>query len=143
MNVLSTSYQFHTWYFRIPEKGSSNSFKFRLDGFGELAEWKNDPECTYDMSVYRVAKSKLEDRGGECTFEDEKKAYKILEDVLKSDMCGDNSNYSDRVAEEVESPLNRDSLHWLVIQMCDMCFGRAQWYDTTNLGFVVECGKKM
>ena len=144
MNVLSTSYQFYPWYVCIPEKDSSNSFKCRLGGFGELVEWKNDPECTYNMYVYRVAKSKLEDRGGECTDEDEKKAKNIVEDVAESNTCRRNSNYSDRVAEEVESPLNRDSLHWLVIQVCDMVYGFAgsQWSDICNLGFANEWDDK-
>ena len=96
------------------------------------------------MYVYRVAKSKLEDRGGRCTDEDREKAQKIVEDVLNSDMCRRNSNYSvDRVAEEVESRLNKDSLHWLVIQVWeketgDGCFDG--WSNYCNFSNVYEDG---
>ena len=135
--MLSSSYPLYSWFVRIAIKDSSYSFKYRLDGFGEIAEWKNDLKCTYYMSVYRVATSKLEDRGGDCTDEDEEKAKKILGDMAKSDMFGANSNYSvDRVAEEVESRLNRDSLHWLVIAVEEKgtCFSFCKWS-----GFNVNC----
>ena len=110
-----------------------------------MAEWKNDPECTHNMYVYRVATSKLKDRGGDCTYEDKAKAQKIVEDVAKSGMCGDNSNYSvDRVAEEVESRLNRDSLLWLVIEVWDRetGFGLSDWSEDSNVSNVYAYGDK-
>ena len=143
--MLSRSYPLYTWSGYIASKGSNYSLKYRLDGFGELAEWKNDPECTYNMNVYRVAKSKLEDRGGECTDEDEKKAEEIVVDLARSDMCGDNSDYSaDRVVEEVESRLNRDSLHWLVIGVREreIGIGWSGWSDLCNLSSVSRYGDK-
>ena len=145
INMLSSSYPLYFWFVCIATEDLNYSFKFRLGGFGEMAEWKNDPECTYNMSVYRVAKSKLEDRGGRCTHEDEEKAVKIVEDVLKSDMCGANSNYSvDRVAEEVESRLNRDSLHWLTIQVWEWETGYhwSNWSDQRNVSYVTEWDDK-
>ena len=143
--MLRSSYQLYTWYVYIETKGKNYSFKCRLDGFGKKAESKNDPECTHNMLVYGVATYKLRDRKGECTDEDEEKVQKIVEDVVWSDMCGDNSNYSvDRVAEEVESRLNRDSLHWLVIQVRESgtsggCF---DWSDDSNVCCVPGCSDK-
>ena len=141
--MLRSSFPLYTWYVRIATKDSNYSLKYRLDGFGEMAEWKNDPECTHNMYVYRVAKSKLKDRGGYCTDEDKKKARNIVEDVAENDMCGYNSNYSvDRVAEEVASRLNRDSLHWLTIQVWEWETGWSDWSDCSNVSNVYEFGDK-
>ena len=143
--MLSSSYPLYFLFVCIASKDSNYSLKYRLDGFGEMAEWKNDPECTHNMYVYRVAELKLEDRGGICTDEDEKKAKKIVKDVAKSDMCGDNSNYSvDRVAEEVESRLNRDSLHWLFIQVWELKtgIGWSNYSDKSNFSSVYKTSDK-
>ena len=143
--MLSSSYPLFTWNVFVATKDRNYSLKYRLDGFGEMAEWKEDPECKYGMHVYGVVTSKLKDRGRDCTDEDRNKAGIIVEDVGKTDMSGDNSNYSvDRVAEEVESRLNRDSLHWLIILVWDRetVFGWSGWSGHGNVSYVYEFGGK-
>ena len=143
--MLSSSYPLFTWFVLIAPKDLKYSLKYRLDGFGEMAEWKNDPNCTSNMYMYRVATSKLEDRGGDCTDEDKEKAKKILGDMAKRDMFGANSIYSvNRVAEEVESRLNRDSLHWLIIKVWETRtdFSRFDWSIYSHVRYVYKHGDK-
>ncbi|XP_063727978.1 calcium/calmodulin-dependent protein kinase type 1-like isoform X2 [Symsagittifera roscoffensis] len=145
IDMLSSSYPLYTWFVHTAPKDLKYSLKYRLDGFGEMAEWRNDPECTHNMYLYKVATSKLRDRGGKCTDEDKKKAVKIVDDVGKSDMCGANSNCSvDRVAEEVESRLNRDSLHWLTIEVWERetGYGWSEWFDHSNFSNIYKSSDK-
>ena len=91
------------------------------------------------MCVYGVAKSKVRDRGGRCKDEDREKAIKIVGDVVESEMCEYNFNYSVyRMAQEVESRLNRDSLHWLVIKVREKRIGFCwfNWFDDSNVSYV-------
>ena len=119
---LSASYPEKWWC--VSYKWTKYDWALRVKkGVGESAEWNNiGYSFKYDFRVYTVPIAQLQERGGKCSAEKERKANEIIESVEGMFRQKGKTVNFESVADEVVSRLDIEGLNWVHINVSHSFF---------------------